>query len=77
MLEDTGEQSAEEIVRTQKKARHRRSMDLEYSARKLVGCVDFDNSGLMGRGGNGGLLSQESIRACDELRLLLARSGSL
>lgn len=43
---------------------------LEQSA-ALVAAVTFDDSGMMGKGGNGGLLSRDTIRAADELRLTL------
>lgn len=44
---------------------------LVAKARKLVEAVTFDDSGFQGQGGNGGLLSRETIRAADELRLSL------
>ncbi|QDZ10554.1 hypothetical protein [Devosia ginsengisoli] len=37
----------------------------------LVQAVTFDDSGNMGKGGNGGLLSRETIRKADTLRLTL------
>lgn len=43
------------------------------AAQKLVDAVSFDNNGEMGRGGNGGLISRETMRAADELRLELYR----
>jgi hypothetical protein len=36
----------------------------------VIARVTFDDSGAMGQGGNGGLLSRETIRAVDELRLI-------
>lgn len=33
--------------------------------------VTFDDSGIMGRGGNGGLLSRDTIRAVDDLRIII------
>jgi hypothetical protein len=44
------------------------------AAKALVAAVAFDDSGLNGRGGNGGLLSRETIRKADELRIAI---GSL
>ncbi|MCX5495422.1 hypothetical protein OSH11_11950 [Kaistia dalseonensis] len=35
----------------------------------LLDAITYDDSGSMGRGGNGGLISRETIRKCDELRL--------
>lgn len=43
-------------------------------ARRLIGAVDFDVNGINGKGGNGGLISNETIRAADELRLIISRS---
>lgn len=43
-------------------------------ARAVVEAVTFDNSGFNGQGGNGGLLSRETIRAVDELRNALNSS---
>ena len=40
-------------------------------AADLVQAVTFDDSGNMGKGGNGGLLSRETIRKADTLRLTL------
>ncbi|WP_375597605.1 hypothetical protein [Devosia sp. Naph2] len=40
-------------------------------AKAVVDRVTFDDSGMMGQGGNGGLLSRETICAVDELRLTL------
>lgn len=44
-------------------------------ARALLDCVTFDSDGVMvgtrRQGGNGGLLSSQSIRAADELRRAL------
>lgn len=41
--------------------------------RALVDRVRFDDSGVDGRGGNGGLLSRETLRAADNLRIWLMR----
>lgn len=48
------------------------SARLAGAARALLDAVTFDDSGEMGRGGNGGLISRETIRKADELRLVLA-----
>jgi hypothetical protein len=47
--------------------------DLIKAAQALVDAVTFDDSGYQGRGGNGGLLSRETIRKADELRQVLHR----
>ncbi|WP_116654842.1 hypothetical protein [Pelagibacterium sediminicola] len=48
---------------------------LAIKARALLDAVDFDNNGKMVagvyRGGNGGLISRETIIAADELRKVL------
>lgn len=48
---------------------------LTIKARALLDAVDFDNNGKMVagvyRGGNGGLISRETIIAADELRKVL------
>ena len=43
------------------------------AAERLVEALTFDDSGSLGQGGNGGLLSRETIRKSDELRALLLR----
>jgi len=43
------------------------------AAESLVEAVTNDDSGSLGSGGNGGLLSRETIRKSDELRVLLLR----
>lgn len=48
--------------------------DIERAAQKLVDAVTFDMHGVDGRGGNGGLISNETLRAADELRLALYRA---
>jgi hypothetical protein len=44
-------------------------------ARELLACVSFDNDGIMighqRQGGNGGLLSTDTTKAADQLRLAL------
>lgn len=46
--------------------------ELITAARDLIDAVTFDDSGVFGRGGNGGLLSRETIRKADTLRLIIA-----
>jgi hypothetical protein len=41
------------------------------AAKKLIDAVSYDVNGVNGRGGNGGLVSTETIRASDELRLVV------
>lgn len=41
-------------------------------AEDVVNRVTFDESGALGKGGNGGLLSRETIRATDELRITIS-----
>jgi len=43
------------------------------ASERLVEALTFDDSGAFGRGGNGGMLSRETIRKADELRVLLLR----
>lgn len=43
------------------------------AAKELVDAITFDDSGIMGRGGNGGLISRETIRKADELRLEIGK----
>jgi len=43
------------------------------AAERLVEALTIDDSGSLGTGGNGGLLSRETIRKADELRVLLLR----
>lgn len=43
------------------------------AARALSEAVTYDDSGTAGRGGNGGLLSRETIRKNDELKIALSR----
>jgi hypothetical protein len=51
--------------------------DALSKAKALLEAVDFDNSGAMvggqWMGGNGGLISRDTIKAADELRKALAR----
>jgi hypothetical protein len=43
------------------------------AAKALIEALRFDDSGNEGRGGNGGLLSRETIRKADELRIAIGR----
>jgi hypothetical protein len=45
--------------------------NLQKVAQKLVDQVEYDVCGKNGKGGNGGLVSTETIRAADECRLVL------
>lgn len=51
--------------------------DLITRAEALIASLTYDDSGSAGRGGNGGLISRETIRKADELRLAIyeARKG--
>lgn len=51
---------------------HKKSGMLD-AAQKLVDKVTFDMIGDNGRGGNGGLISLSTMRACDELRTIINR----
>lgn len=46
------------------------------AAKTLLDAVTYDVSGIDGRGGNGGLTSTETIRAADQLRLIISRYES-
>jgi len=54
---------------------------LRESARKLLEAVDFDNNGVMvgqvRTGGNGGLISLDTTRAADQLRLVLDQAAQI
>lgn len=49
---------------------------LAAKAKELVDALVFDDSGSAGKGGNGGLISRETIRHADELRAILAGHGA-
>lgn len=51
-----------------------RAARLEAAAKALLDAVTFDDSGAGGRGGNGGLISRDTIRKADELRLILSET---
>ena len=42
-------------------------------AKTLIDKVEFDINGTHGKGGNGGLISDETIRAAGDLRIILSR----
>lgn len=44
------------------------------AAEALIDAVTFDDSGSHGQGGNGGLLSRETIRKADALRLVICEA---
>ncbi len=44
------------------------------AAQAAVDAITFDDSGMNGRGGNGGLISRQTIRKTDELRIALRRA---
>jgi hypothetical protein len=52
-------------------------LPLVSAARALLDAITFDDSGQGGRGGNGGLISHETIRKGDALRLLLDEAERL
>lgn len=47
--------------------------DLVKAARKLANAVEHDMNGTMGKGGNGGLLSDTTLRAAHEVQAILSR----
>lgn len=46
---------------------------LEAAAARLVQSVEFDMNGQFGKGGNGGLTSDQTLRASGEVRIILDR----
>ncbi len=42
---------------------------LVQAAEKLIGSVEFDVNGAAGRGGNGGLTSNDTMQSAGELRI--------
>jgi hypothetical protein len=50
--------------------------DILDAAKKLVDTVEFDCNGVNGKGGNGGLLSDATIKAAGALRIALSRVSS-
>lgn len=47
--------------------------DLIKRAKKLISSVEFDVNGFQGKGGNGGLTSNDTIRAAGELRVAISK----
>ncbi len=45
------------------------------AAAKLIDCVEFDMNGAGGKGGNGGLLSDTTLRAAHDLRVIMSREA--
>lgn len=43
------------------------------AGKALIDAVNFDVNGINGKGGNGGLTSNDTIRRADELRLIISR----
>jgi hypothetical protein len=48
--------------------------DIIAAAKALIRCVEFDVNGENGKGGNGGLTSNETIRAAGNLRVQIDRA---
>jgi hypothetical protein len=48
--------------------------DVMEAAKKLVDSVEFDCNGMNGKGGNGGLVSDPTIKAAGALRIALSRA---
>jgi hypothetical protein len=42
-------------------------------SKRLVERVEFDVNGIHGKGGNGGLTSDDTIRAAGEMRVLISK----
>ena len=47
--------------------------DVIATARALLERITFDVCGVAGKGGNGGLVSTETVKAADQLRLAISR----
>lgn len=47
--------------------------DLIKRAKKLIASVEFDVNGFQGKGGNGGLTSNDTIRAAGDLRVAISK----
>lgn len=47
--------------------------DLIKRAKMLISSVEFDVNGFQGKGGNGGLTSNDTIRAAGELRVAISK----
>jgi len=51
--------------------------DIVLVAEKLIEALTYDDSGSAGRGGNGGLISRDTIRLSDHLRTLVLQYRAL
>lgn len=47
--------------------------DVLKAAKKLITSVEFDVNGVNGKGGNGGLTSNDTLHSAGTLRLILSR----
>lgn len=47
--------------------------ELMDKVQALLDALTFDDSGFQGKGGNGGLISRETIRKADEVRIAMSR----
>lgn len=47
--------------------------EIVVSAKVLIESVEFDVNGANGKGGHGGLTSNETIRAAGKLRVMISR----
>ncbi|MFT6659703.1 hypothetical protein [Maritalea sp.] len=45
---------------------------LQTATSKLIDAITYDVTGTHGQGGNGGLVSNETIKAADQCRLVLS-----
>ena len=51
--------------------------DLVSGAKRLIDSVEFDVNGTHGKGGNGGLTSDQTIRSAGDLRIIISRIAAL
>ena len=47
--------------------------ELVAVSKRLIERVEFDVNGIHGKGGNGGLTSDDTIRAAGEMRVLISK----
>lgn len=47
--------------------------ELAAGAKRLIDAVEFDVNGSHGKGGNGGLTSNDTLRIASELRVIISR----
>lgn len=50
--------------------------DVLKAAKALIDSVEFDVNGINGKGGNGGLTSDTTIRAAGTLRVMMSRHAN-